>query len=591
MSTATITTESSSDITGNQAANQWRYFWLMLFVSVSPMMVPYFSNLWSREPYRFFPFCLLAIGWLIYLRWDRVFRAPRGIPSWIAIGVGVCMTTLGIAMASPWICAVALVAFGTVFCLSARDRGGRSLVEIALLFVMLVNLPLGYDQLLTIRLQQTTTALSSVFLDVLAIPHAVSNNVIQLTTRELFVAEACSGIQSVFTLMFLSVLLIAFHRRPIWLAPVYLAIAALLAVAANVLRVAFVAIGDVWLSMNLAEGWQHELVGYTALCLGVLFLLSFDHLVVTLLHPVDPVVDGENNLLIGAWNFLVGEGARVKSNDGHRRTPPVEWDTVRGVRFWQSLWSRRIVVGVLSVLAVAAAAQAVNLHRPVPIFVSPTAVIYQPAASVFDRPFDSIEVSTHEQSRGGSNPRLGENADIWNCLPLRVKADAQVVLSQPYVGWHELCICYEINAWILLNREIRGSADGEETVETPNRSIPYAFARFKNDDGRFAYLIYTAVDEQGNVVEPPPRPGRLGNRFLTYFGDPQQSATSNLMMMQMFLVADEQLEADSLRELAADFVEMRSIIQQDVRDARGDVRDASNSDSGPSDDLAKGEGE
>ena len=69
------------------------------------------------------------------------------------------------------------------------------MIGLALPLVMLINLPLGYDQLLTMRLQQITSGLSSVMLDVLAIPHALNNNVIQLATRELFVAEACSGLQ------------------------------------------------------------------------------------------------------------------------------------------------------------------------------------------------------------------------------------------------------------------------------------------------------------------------------------------------------------------------------------------------------------
>jgi hypothetical protein len=148
-------------------------------------------------------------------------------------------------------------------------------------------------------------------------------------------------------------------------------------------------------------------------------------------------------------------------------------------------------------------------------------------------------------------------------LPTRTEAEIQVVVSQPYAGWHELCICYEINAWILLNREIRGagnidSADAE--------SIPYAFARFKNSDGRFAYLIYSAVDAEGNIFEPPPRPGRLGNRFTEYFGDSQITNISNLMMMQMFIVSNAKLEPESLREFAADFVQMRSIIQKNVQE-------------------------
>jgi exosortase/archaeosortase family protein len=364
--------------------------------------------------------------------------------------------------------------------------------------------------------------------------------------------------------MFLATLLVAIYRRPVWLAPVYLAIAALLAVAANVLRVSVVAMGDVWLSIDLAEGWQHELVGYTALCLSALLLLSFDHLLTALLHPVDPVVDGEHNVLITAWNFMVGDEHHDDAVGNRQHSAILELGSTWGSKLWKSIWTRRILAGVLSLLGVVGIAQAVNLQRPVPIFISPTEAIFHPREDVLDREFPSLAVREHERARGGANPRLGENADIWTCVPRQTQAEIQVVLSQPYAGWHELCICYEINAWILLNREIRPNRESDSDDDT-TRTIPYALARFKNADGRYAYLIYSAIDADVNIVEPPPRPGRLGNRFMEYFGDAQQTTSSNLMMMQMFVVATEKLESHSVRELAADFVEMRSIIQEGIK--------------------------
>ena len=44
------------------------------------------------------------------------------------------------------------------------------------------------------------------------------------------------------------------------------------------------------------------------------------------------------------------------------------------------------------------------------------------------------------------------------------------------------------------SRCVAGNRDGSEAV-------PYAFARFKNSDGRFAYLIYSAVDADGNIFQ------------------------------------------------------------------------------------------
>lgn len=73
MSTATISTNPQLRDARDPTTGHWQYFWLLLLLTVAPMMLPYFTNLWSREPYRYFPFCLLAVGWLTYARWDRQF--------------------------------------------------------------------------------------------------------------------------------------------------------------------------------------------------------------------------------------------------------------------------------------------------------------------------------------------------------------------------------------------------------------------------------------------------------------------------------------------------------------------------------------
>ena len=192
----------------------------------------------------------------------------------------------------------------TLFYSSSGTRD-LSLFGLVLPLLLILRLPLGFDQLLVLKLQRITTTLSSVVLDLVGLPHAVNNNVIQLSTRELFVAEACSGIQSVFTLMFLAVTIVVMNRRVLWIAPLFILVSNVLAVATNVVRVCVIAMADVWGGIDLTKGWPHELVGYGALTIGILFLLSFDQLIHTLLHPIK-ADSGGRNPLVRLWNAIVG---------------------------------------------------------------------------------------------------------------------------------------------------------------------------------------------------------------------------------------------------------------------------------------------
>ena len=139
-------------------------------------------------------------SWLSGLqRSDGRLYPPRSWFSWCAIGFA-CLLIVGSAVIQfPWFAAVGFVIMAACCLAAMRGPEDRSLLVVALPLATFIQLPRA-DVILTQRLQSVTTWMSSVLLDITAIPHAVSNRVIQLKDRDLFVAEACSGIQSVFTL-------------------------------------------------------------------------------------------------------------------------------------------------------------------------------------------------------------------------------------------------------------------------------------------------------------------------------------------------------------------------------------------------------
>ena len=91
-----------------------------------------------------------------------------------------------------------------------------------------------------------------------------------------------------------------------------------------------------------------------------------------------------------------------------------------------------------------------------------------------------------------------ENADLWDMNVGEVPG--QVVVSQTYRGWHELCVCYENMDWRQLSREVTTPPETEPPVADPTTFIT---ARFRNREGQFGYLLFSAINEDGTIEEAP----------------------------------------------------------------------------------------
>ena len=554
----------------------WRWIWGGLFLACVPMLVPYLVGMWSLTHYQYFPFVFLAVGGLAYARSDRQFYPPRNLFGWAAIAVGVLFLLASVLVTSPWLGAIGFVCCGTAFVQSLKGLRDSSLLVLALPLAMLIRLPVGLDELLIMRLQRITTLLSSVVLDVLTIPHALAGNIIELASRDLFVAEACSGIQSVFTLAFLACLIIAYFRRRIWLAPIYLLAALGLAIAGNVFRVTTVAAADTWFSVDLAAGWQHDVLGYMSLGLATLFLLSFDQLVVTLLHPLDYDVHvQQSNPLLEPWNALVLNGRMVGRSDDY--LPPLErpqanhdravsGDVAPGIidQFFRRPIVRNGFLGCVGLLAIASVFQVGRYWVIEPSASVETIAFFSPPETLFEDSPASITLTDHEVAREGDNPRLGENADLWRFATKDV--EGQIVLSQPYSGWHELCVCYQNMNWQLLDRSLVSGPqhDGASGIDNSKR---FALGRFTDQRGGYGYLLFSAVHYDGEIAAAPSSLGALNARMLQRLDRRGKIDLQEMMMLQMWVAAPRKLGADELDQLEKGFLRVREQIAAAVQDA------------------------
>jgi exosortase len=543
---------SADTLEAKPLQRQWMIFWLVLLFANVPMVIVYLAGLWAQPHYQFFPFAFLAVGVLFFQRWDRVWMPPRGWITCLGLGLSLALSLLGSFLFSPYLSMIGFAGIVLILLLSHNEGTNRSLAVVAILVGLLVRVPLGYDQLLINRLQITTTALSSVLLDFLRVPHATGNNTIQLASRELFVAEACSGIQSVFTLIFLAALLIVIYRRPIWFAPIYCIVGIVLAVFANVIRVTTVALGDVWIGVDLASGWQHEAVGYIALAIGILFLLSFDHLILSVLHPVDD--GGGGNPLVDLWNHFFEMNSGSIFFDLLNRGP--QWL----LSFVRSSPIRISFLVLASAIGVHGAVKAAQFQISKPVVADNSGgIIIEVNEKLLDIPLKNLQLTSHEKTRDAKDSRLGENADVWSgSMATHPEVEVQVVLSQPYPEWHELCLCYSMIDWNILNREALNETDA--VTQDPD----FALARLKKGPTS-AYLIYGAIDSNGDLVTPPPMLGRLGSRFGDYFpSDASRKQSGPVLMLQVFAILPGDFDRELLDDLMSDFSKIRSVVNREL---------------------------
>lgn len=547
----------------------WAMFWVGLLLTTIPLLIPYFKDLWDNVTYRFFPFAILATAWLGYDRWDRVVRPPRGWFSWALLGGSALLVIASILFSFTWFAAVAAVLIVCVMFYSQRGELDATLLASALPLLPCVQL-IRFDKLLVQSLQHTTTWMSSVLLDLFGIPHAVSNNVLQLADRELFVAEACSGIQSVFTLSFLSLLVVAWKRRRAWMVPVYLLVAVLLAVFANVIRVTTVALAAAFLDMDFSVGWPHDLLGYFALVVCFAFLMSFDYLLAIFFHGIPESVDSNPAMI--AWNFFANhDEVEQGAGDNARRSTEVQQlsEGAISARFATSLGRNRVAMGcffgVMLLLFLGSGYRLLSSSKPRSVVFSSEQVIFDPRTNLLDSALETLSVVDHKSSREFQNSRLGANSDIWNCQWGDLKV--QFVVSQPYKGWHELCDCYERIDWKLLDRSIRSPRDKENQLAYDLEEATFVAAQFRSGPVQRGYLFFSGIGSDGVPVDAPNSMHALAHRIWNRVDSSGVWNQNELVVLQMWVTSAVKLTPEQLRELESEFLSVRGQVAAEIQRA------------------------
>ena len=161
---------------------------------------------------------------------------------------------------------------GIVLFLGGR-RALRVLAFPLFLLFFMVPIPAIIYNVLTFKLQTLASELAETALALLGVPVLREGHILRLPNQSLSVVEACSGIRSLLTLSFLSVVYAYFFDKKVWMRAVLLAAIVPIAIVANACRVTVSGLlGQV--NPELAEGLFHEAAGALIFMFGLLLLVA-----------------------------------------------------------------------------------------------------------------------------------------------------------------------------------------------------------------------------------------------------------------------------------------------------------------------------
>jgi exosortase len=227
-------------------------------------------------------FVPVIAGYIIWLKRSELL-AIRPQPNWWGLAVVVLggaqliVGTLGVELFLARTSFV-IVLIGAVWLLGGDLIVKKLAFPLFLLFFMVPIDAVIYNQI-TFPLQLLASRLADGALTLLSVPVLREGNILELPNQRLSVVEACSGIRSLLSLTFLSLVYGYFFEKKIWIRVVLFLSTVPIAIVANSSRVTITGILT-QVKPEAAEGFFHEAEGWVIFMVALGILVLFHQLIV-----------------------------------------------------------------------------------------------------------------------------------------------------------------------------------------------------------------------------------------------------------------------------------------------------------------------
>jgi exosortase A len=211
----------------------------------------------------------------LYFVYDRRKQISALSPSgeWAGLGVifvGILLLTLGYLAGEFFTMRFSiLVVIGGVILFLLGKEFFKTLLFPLIFLILMIPIPSILMDQITFPMQMFASKVAAKCLYVSGIPVLREGNVIQLSNASLEVAEACSGIRSLISLIALSLVFAYFSQKKIWKRIALVLATFPIAIVANVARVTATGTLAYHYGNSVAEGFFHGFSGW------ILFVVAF----------------------------------------------------------------------------------------------------------------------------------------------------------------------------------------------------------------------------------------------------------------------------------------------------------------------------
>lgn len=253
------------------------WFAVLLGLCYGPMITQLVYVWWTDDNMGHGFFVPLVAGFIAWQHRGLLMAEPPQSNKWglAIVALGAAQSVLATLAAELFTQRLAIVVTLTGIVLYIGGKRWLKILAFPLvLLVFMIPIPAILYAQLTLKLQEMASALAEYMLGVIGIPVLREGNLLKLPSQTLNVAEACSGIRSLLSLTFLSLVYGYFRDNRNWVRWLLFFSTIPIAILANGMRVMLTGVLS---EMNTAwaSGIFHEVEGYIVFVIALAALLGF----------------------------------------------------------------------------------------------------------------------------------------------------------------------------------------------------------------------------------------------------------------------------------------------------------------------------
>jgi exosortase B len=261
----------------------WALLMGVFLLIFGPLYLEASEVLWVRDEHAHSPLILVIALWLAWQQRDRLISPPvpfepaKGLGWGLAL-LGVLVFMLGRVLDFSILCFAAqpLVAAGGVLLLGGW-AALRQLWFPVLFLIFMIPLPGVLVDAATGALKQWVSVIAEWLLSSVGYPVGRAGVMLVVGQYQLMVADACSGLHSMFTLTAMGMLFMHLKARPSLLHNALMLLAILpIAFVANIIRVMVLVLVTYHLGDEAGQGFLHGAAGVVLIVAALLVLVAFD---------------------------------------------------------------------------------------------------------------------------------------------------------------------------------------------------------------------------------------------------------------------------------------------------------------------------